>query len=249
MTKAGLVKAKFPRRPRSGWKLTRITVERTKTGKYYGYLLYACPVHEPTQIQPTEETTIGLKYSLSHFYVMDDGTVADPPRWLRQSQEKLAAIQQKLCRLQPGSRNYQDQVQRYRLLHEHIANQRRDFLHKESRRIANAWDAVCVRADDLADGNRAMKLSNGLELGFGMFRACLDYKLSRQGKSLLMVERCAPTSRQCHSCGYLLPEGVDYRREQWRCPACGAALQREINAAQNIKTAGLRQVLTTQKSA
>ena len=149
----------------------------------------------------------------------------------------------------PGSQNYKEAVQKYRLLHEHIANQRRDYIHKESRRIANAWDAVCVRADDLADGNRAMKLSNGLELGFGMFRACLDYKLSRQGKSLLMVERCAPTSRQCHSCGYLLPEGVDYRREQWRCPACGAALQREINAAQNIKTAGLRQVLTTQKSA
>ena len=51
--------------------------------------------------------------------------------------------------MQPGSKNYEEAVLKYRLLHEHIANQRRDFLHKESRRIANAWDAVCVRGDDL----------------------------------------------------------------------------------------------------
>lgn len=64
MTKAGLIRAKFPRRPRSGWKLTRVTVERTKTGKYYGYLLYACPVRKPDPVKPTEERTIGLKYSI-----------------------------------------------------------------------------------------------------------------------------------------------------------------------------------------
>lgn len=249
MTKAGVVKAKFPRRPRNGWKLKRITVSKTRTGTYNCSIVFEYPAPAPQPIPPTPERTIGLKYSVSHFYVADNGAMADPPHWLKLTQEKLARLQQCMARMTPGSRNYEEAVQKYRLLHEHIANQRRDYIHKESRRIANAWDAVCVRADDLADGNRAMKLSNGLELGFGMFRACLDYKLSRQGKSLLMVERCAPTSRQCHSCGYLLPEGVDYRREQWRCPACGAALQREINAAQNIKTAGLRQVLTTQKSA
>lgn len=135
MTKAGLVKAKFSRRPRSGWKLTRLTVERTKTGKYYGYLLYTCPTYQPEPVEATAERTIGLKYSVSHFYVADNGNSADPPRWLRQSQEKLAVVQRKLSRSQPGSQNYQELVQKYRLLHEHIANQRRDFLHKESRRI------------------------------------------------------------------------------------------------------------------
>ena len=189
MTKAGLVKAKFPRRPRSGWRLTRITVERTKTGRYYGYLLFACSVRSPEQVEPTPERTIGLKYSLAHFYEADDGTAADPPRWLQQSRDKAAAIQKKLSRLRPGSKNYRELVQKYRLLHEHIANQRRDFLHKESRRIANAWDAVCIRDDDLRAISEELGGSDIRDTGFGMFREMLRYKLERQGKQLIEVDR------------------------------------------------------------
>ena len=63
------------------------------------------------------------------------------------SQEKLAKLQRRLNRMQPGSNNYNEAVQKYRELHEHIANQRRDFIHKESSRIANGWDAVCMRDD------------------------------------------------------------------------------------------------------
>ena len=189
MTKAGLIRAKFPRRPRSGWKLTRVTVERTKTGKYYGYLLYACPVRTPERVEPTAERTVGLKYDLAHFYVTDGGLAADPPHWLRQSQNKVAAIQKKLCRLHSGSKNYQDLVQKYRLLHEHIANQRRDFLHKESRRIANAWDAVCIRDDALKAISEELGGSGIRDTGFGMFRELLRYKLERQGKQMIEVGR------------------------------------------------------------
>ena len=238
MTKAGLVRAKFPRRPRSGWRLTRITVERTKTGKYYGCLLYACPVRRPEPVTPTEETTIGLKYSLAHFYVADGGTAANPPRWLKQSQEKLVKVQQKLSRLQPGSRNYQEQVQTYRHLHEHIANQRRDFLHKESRRIANAWDAVCIRDDSLRAIAQTLGGGEVLHSGFGMFREMLRYKLERQGKQLLEVDRFVPTTKVCSACG-AVNESIPPKARRWVCPACGAEHRRGVNAAVNIKTKGL----------
>lgn len=240
MTKAGLVRAKFPRRPRSGWKLTRITVERTKTGKYYGYLLFACPVQPPKPVPPTEERTIGLKYSVSHFYVDDNGVCADPPHWLRRSQHKLAAVQEKLSRLQPGSQNYQELVQKYRLLHEHIANQRRDFLHKESRRIANAWDAVCIRNDSLQAISGKMGGSAIHDTGFGMFREMLRYKLARQGKQLLEVGRFTPTTKVCSVCGSV-NEGLSPRARRWTCPACGAMHGRGKNAAANIKVQGLAQ--------
>ncbi len=241
MTKAGIVKATFPRRPRNGWKLKRITVDKTKTGKYFCYILYEHPVKEPEPIVPTSETTLGVKYSMSHFYVADDGTKADPPHWLRESQEKLAKIQRRLCRMQPGSRNYQEMVQKYRLLHEHISNQRRDYIHKESRRIANAWDAVCIRDDDMADISRNALHGNRMESGFGMFRECLRYKLARQGKQLLVVDRYYPSTRICHNCGYTLTEAVSYRRRTWTCPKCGTVHNRETNAAKNIKAQGLAQ--------
>lgn len=238
MTKVGLVRAVFPRRPRSGWRLTRITVERTRTDKYYGYLLYACPVRPPQPVTPTEETTVGLNYSVSRFYVADDGTAADPPRWLRQSQDKLCQIQRQLCWMQKGSKNYQEMVQKYRLLHEHIANQRRDFLHKESRRIANEWDAVCVRSDSLTA--LAAKTGGGciLDTGFGMFREMLRYKLERQGKSLLLVDRFRPTTKVCSVCGYV-NEDLPAEALRWRCPVCGTEHRRERNAAANVKAIGL----------
>ena len=233
MTKAGIVKAKLPRRAQAWWKLRRITVSKTRTGKYYCSILYECTVKEPEPVIPTAETTTGLKYSMGHFYVADDGTMADPPRWLKQSQEKLAEIQRKLSRMEPGSKNYGEAVQKYRLIHEHIANQRRDFIHKESRRIANAWNAVCVRADNL----EAISDRNG----YGQFREMLRYKLERQGKQLLTVDRYTPTTRTCSACG-MAQGAVDYGAQTWRCPGCGTVHNREINAAKNIKLEGLAQL-------
>lgn len=238
MTKAGLVRATFPRRPRSGWKLTRITVEQSKTGKYYGYLLFACPARRPEPVKVTAERTAGLKYDSSHFYVTDNGVTADPPHWLRQSQEKAAAIQKKLCRLQQGSKNYRELVQKYRLLHEHIANQRRDFLHKESRRIANAWDAVCIRKDSLKAISEELGGNGVRDTGFGMFRELLRYKLERQGKHLLEVERFIPTTKVCSVCG-AVNETLSPRARRWACPVCGAEHRRGVNAAVNIKVQGL----------
>ena len=189
MTKAGIVRAKFHRRPQAWWKLKRITVEKTRTGKYYCYILYEHTAKPAEPVVPTPETTIALKYSMRHFYVADNGVKADPPRWLKQSQEKLARIQKKLNRMEPGSRNYQEAVQKYRLLHARVANQRRDFLHKESSRIANGWDAVCMRADEMQNLSKITTRGNVMESGFGTFREMLRYKLERQGKPLILVDR------------------------------------------------------------
>ena len=174
----------------------------------------------------------------SRFYVADDGTAADPPHWLRCSQDKAAAIQQKLSRMQPGSRNYQEMVQKYRLLHEHIAHQRRDFLHKESRRIANAWDAVCIRGDSLQAISEALGGRAVQDNGFGMFQKMLRYKLERQGKRLLEVDRFAPTTKVCSVCGAVNGE-LSPRARRWVCPVCGAEHRRDGNAAASIKARGL----------
>lgn len=183
MTKAGVVKAKFSRRPQAWWSLRRVTVEKTKSGKYFCYILYECEVKTPEPVTPTPETTLGLKYSMGHFYVGDHGDMADPPRWLKESKEKLVRIQRRLNRMQPGSKNYQEAVHKYRLLHEHIANQRHDFIHKESRRIANAWEAVCLGA------------------GTGLLEECLRYKLEEQGKRLIVVNGPAGTPEELRDLG------------------------------------------------
>ena len=222
-------------------------MDQTKSGKYYAYILYEYAVKEPEPVVPSPETTLGLKYSMRHFYAADNGEMADPPQWLKESREKLVKIQRRLCRMQPGSKNYQEMVQKYRLLHEHIANQRRDFIHKESRRIANAWDAVCMRGDSMTEMSQKLNHGKVLESGCGAFRECLRYKLARQGKALIMVDRYTPTSRTCSACGLVLDDAVSYKRRLWTCPKCGAVHDREINAAKNIKAEGLARYQRMQK--
>jgi putative transposase len=240
LPKIGLVQAKVYRRPRADWVLRNLTVSKVPTGKYFCSLVFAYPEKTPEPVRPAPEKTLGLNYSASRFYVDSEGHGADAPHWLGQNRDKLARMQRRLSRMQTGSKNYQEQLQKLRLLHEHIANQRKDFIHKESRRIANAWDAVCVRESDLTVMSKNLPLGHVMDNGFGMFRKCLQYKLTRQGKAYLVVEQYAPTTKTCHVCGQV-NENLTLSDRVWHCPACGTALSRARNAAENIRDSGLAQ--------
>ena len=180
--KLGCVKAVLHRRPLHWWSLVSASVSKTRSGKYFCSLLFNYSVKEAEPVLPAPERTLGLWASPVHFYLDSLGRAPEPPE-LAESREKLRRMQQRLSRMQRGSRNYEDQLRKLRLLHEHAANQRRDFLHKESRRIANAWDAVCT-------GEGAA----GSAPGFGMFRQYLQYKLERQGKRYIAVDGPAETA-------------------------------------------------------
>ncbi len=241
LPKAGIVKARLHRRPLHWWKLKSATVTKTPSGKYFCSLLYAYPVGERPQQLPAPEGTIGLNYSMGHFYADSDGRMPDPPHWLAQSEARLSEMQRRLSRMQRGSKNYEKQLQKIRLLHEHIANQRMDFIHKESRRIADRCQAVCVREGNLQQMARRMKLGSVNDSGFGMFRSCVQYKLARQGKPYIVVDPYFPSAKTCHQCGHVQEE-LPLTQRVWTCPACGAVLQREVNAAKNLKRQGLGQI-------
>ena len=187
LPKVKWVKAKLHRRPLHWWTLQYATVSKTASGKYFCSLLYQYEVRPPEPVRPDPERTLELKYSASHFYVDGSGNTADPPRWLRESEAKLQKMQQKLSRMVPGSNNYNEQIRRFQLLHEHIANQRRDYVQKESSRIANACDAVCVRSANMRKMSQMKKYGNVMDSGFGLFKDCLAYKLARQGKQFVQI--------------------------------------------------------------
>ena len=242
LPKLGLIRAKVHRSPLHWWSPRSATVTKTRSGKYFCSVTFGYAVQEPPAPLPTPETTLGLNDSLSHFYVDSNGRRPDLPRWLERSGEKLVRMQRRLSRMERGSKNYEEQLQKLRLLHEHIANQRRDFIHKESRRIANAWDAVCLRDTDLTERAQDLRGGNTLDAGFGLFRVCLRYKLERQGKVYIALDPYAPTAKTCHACG-AVHESLPPRARRWTCPHCGADLSREINGARNIRDMGLAEFL------
>lgn len=237
MPKLGLIPVTLHRTPGIDWALKLVTITKSTTGNYFAALSFSYEVPEPERVIPTPETTLGLNYSLTRFYVDSQGQSPTLPP-IQAEKEKLAQLQRKLARMQPNSKRRAKQLQKLQRLCEHMTNQRKDFIHKESRRIANAWDAVCVRETNLVDLSQKFAQGSVLDFSFGAFRSCLKYKLEEQGKAFLVVEATAPTAKTCHTCG-CINDNLTLREKTWRCPSCGTAIDRSRNAAQNLRDFGL----------
>ena len=222
------------------------TISR-QNGKYYVSIAYSTEktVHP---VAVSESQALGLDYKSNGLYVDSEGNVANMPKWFRDSQAKLKKEQRKLRnkigskKEEPKSHNYSKQLQKVRSLHEHIANQRLDYLQKESTRLANQYDTILI--EDLNMKAIANKgFGNGkatLDNGWGMFTTMLDYKMAERGKHLQKIDRWFPSSQTCSVCGCVNENLKDLSIRKWTCLECGTEHDRDINVAINIKQEGLR---------
>ena len=125
-------------------------------------------------------------------------------------------------------------------IQKHTSNQRLDYLHKQSTKIANSYDIVCVETLDMkAMSNKGF--GNGkatLDNGYGMFRDMLAYKLEDRGKKLIKVDRFYPSSKTCSKCGKIKKE-LSLSERIYEC-GCGNRMDRDVNAAINIREEGKR---------
>lgn len=215
------------------------TISQTTTGKYYISILVKFETNiEP--ITPTNQSVIGLDYSSKSLYVDSQANSADYPKFYRQAEAKLQKEQRKLSKRKKGSKNREKQRQKVAKLYEKIANQRKDFLHKRSRQLANAYEAVIVEDLNMRGMAQALKLAKSTnDNGFGMLKTFLAYKLAEQGKQLVIIDKWYPSSKLCHYCGYKNKE-LTLNDRNWICQECGKVLDRDINAAINIKKEGCR---------
>ena len=140
-----------------------------------------------------------------------------------------------------GSNNYQKQKLRVARVQEHIANQRKDWVHKLSTQLANEYDYICV--EDINMQNMAQSLNLGKSTndnGFGMFRTILAYKLADRGKKFVKIDKWFPSSKMCRFCG-TINHNLTLADKVWTCE-CGKTLNRDENAAINIMNVGLSMV-------
>lgn len=240
LPKLGKVKAEIHRLPNAEWVIKSATLKQLSDDSYQVSVLFQYE-KEIIQQEITEETTLGLDYKSNGLYMDSKGNCPNMDHYYRLSQEKLAKRQRKLKHKKVGSNNYKKQIKKVNKIYRHIANQRKDFLHKESTKIAKMYNCVCV--EDL--NMRAMSnkgFGNGkstLDNGYGMFIQMLDYKLSNKGGRLVKVDRWFPSSQICNECGVIHPEMKNLNNEYLVCE-CGYKEHRDINAARNIKQEGLR---------
>lgn len=241
LPKAGSVRIIRHREIPEGWKLRSVTVSREPSGKYFAALLYACPVceNQAEEIRADTAKILGIDFAMQGMAVFSDGNRAEYPMYYGKSQQRLAKEQRKLSRCVKGSRNYERQRRRVALCHEKVRNQRKDFQHKLSRRIAEEYDAAAVEDISMKAMSRSLHFGrNVMDNGFGQFREMLSYKLEERGKRLVVIGRFYPSSKRCSVCGTVKKE-LRLDERIYIC-ACGNCMDRDVNAAVNIREEGRR---------
>lgn len=238
LPKVGKVRVKQHRNIPTDYKLKSVTVSQTPSGKYYASVLF----EYENQVQQTElQTFLGLDFSMHELYKDSNGNEPCYPRYYRKAEKKLAREQRKLSKMQKGSNNRNKQRVKVAKLHEKVANQRKDFLHKQSRQIANVYDCVCIENLDMKAMSQSLHFGKSVsDNGWGTFVTYLKYKLEDMGKKLVKVDRFFASSQTCSVCGYKNTETKNLSVRVWDCPNCGTHHDRDINAAINIRNEGMR---------
>jgi len=241
LPKLGEVRVRVHREIPLHYKLKSVTISRTASGQYYAAILYEYNAPGIEAVIP--ENFLGLDCSMAELYVDSNNHRPEYVRVFREAEARLAREQRKLSRMVKGSSNYYRQKQRIASIHERIARQRKDFLHQESRRITNSWDAVVVEDLNLRAMAQTLNLGKSVaDLGFGMLREFLAYKLQECGKHLVVIDRWFPSTKRCSRCGSVKEE-IGLSERVYSCEQCGFQADRDHNAAVNIRDEGKRMFL------
>ncbi|WP_408052081.1 RNA-guided endonuclease InsQ/TnpB family protein [Streptomyces sp. HO565] len=212
-----------------------VTVVKDSAGRYFASFV----VETGPKTLPATDSVAGIDLGLSHFAILSDGTKIDSPRFLRRAEKKLKKAQQALSRKTKGSKNRAKVRIKVARAHSRVADARREFHHQLSTQIIRDNQAVAV--EDLAvKGLARTRMAKSVhDAGWSAFVTMLEYKAALYGRTLHRIGRFEPTSQVCSQCGVKDgPKPLHVR--VWECGACGAVLDRDINAAVNIaKAAGL----------
>jgi putative transposase len=226
--KVGEIKAVI-HRPQEGTP-KNMTVSRTRSGKYYASIQCELEVPGP---QP-KNGEVGIDLGLDHFAVLSNGEVIDNPRYLVKSEKKLKRLHRQLSRKVKGS-NGRSQA-RFQLArqYEKVADQRKDFLHKTTRRLINTYGFLAIEDLNVAGMVKNHHLAKHIsDAGWGEFARQLIYKGSWYGSQVDQVERFFPSSKKCHICGFI-NRSLQLSDREWDCPECGTHHDRDGNASINI---------------
>lgn len=183
-------------------------------------------------------SSVGVDLGVKSLATLSDGTVMENPRHLKKSEQKLKRAQKALSRKMSGSNRRAKAKTKVARIYAHVANQRNDTLHKLTTYLAIKYSEISI--EDLSVvgmvKNHALAKSV-MDASFGEFRRQLEYKTARTGAKLNIVDRWYPSSKMCSGCGRVKAK-LSLSERTYRCDGCGLVMDRDLNAAINIKVAG-----------
>ena len=187
---------------------------------------------------PPKGGAVGVDLGVKTLATLSDGTVVENPRYLRKSERKLKKAQRELSRKTKGSNRRNKAKATVARIHAHVANQRSDALHKLATRLANKYSEISIEDLRVAGMVKNHHLAKAVsDAAFGEFRRQLEYKATRTGARLHIVDRWLASSQTCSKCGSVKAK-LSLSERTYTCDGCGLTMDSDLNAAINIQVAG-----------
>lgn len=224
-------------RPLSG-ELKSITI-KLENNRWWVVVLCKLPDIELLEVID-ENKVLGIDAGLNKFATFSSGEQIESPRFLRKSEKKIKRRQRQLARKKKKSKNREKARKKLNRAHYKVKCQRHDFTHQLSSQIAKDYDCVAVENLNIA-GMKKSRLGKSIsDMGWRMFVDQLDYKLASKGGLLVKIDRFAPSTKTCSSCGSI--KEMPLHTRTYDCNSCDMTLDRDLNAACNIKRWGIDKV-------
>ncbi|MBU4502082.1 MAG: transposase [Nanoarchaeota archaeon] len=232
LSKIGIVNIKLHRKIKG--KIKTLAIKKSHTGKWF-----ACFSIEEEKLtrQNKRAICVGIDVGLKSFYADSEGNKVVNPRWLRKSEERLKFLQRKHSKKNKASGNRKKSRLNIANLHEKIVNQRNDFLHKQSRKLANSYSFIAVEKLSIQRMIKNRYLSKSIsDVSWRKFLQFLSYKVEETGGQIVEVD-AKGTSQYC-ICGNKVKKSLAIRIH--KCNKCGLELDRDVMSAIIIKALALK---------
>ncbi|MET7665448.1 RNA-guided endonuclease TnpB family protein [Streptomyces sp. NPDC005463] len=214
-----------------------VTVSQDSAGRWFVSLLCEDPAVKPL---PATDTAIGIDAGLDHLLTLSTGEKIANPRHERQDRARLGLAQRRLAKKAKGEGTNRAKARRkVARIHARIADRRRDHLHKLTTRLVRENQTLVIEDLTVRNMVRNHSLARAIsDAGWRDMRTMLEYKAAWYGRNLVVVDRWFPSSKLCSHCGKLASK-MPLNVRAWTCDGCGTTHDRDVNAARNVKAAGL----------